>query len=177
MTTRRPSAREDQLERENKFLRDDLARVRQDPGDIPMTGCGDGSCIVARPTGMHTNGGCRCDERRLRQAAMWWRRRAQFLVETVRELRTQVVPGDATAVQKIVVAAQVWKSVRDEASPALTSSDKWTEPLARAIKALHEADAALDDVTGWSGGSGHWGAQELHPKVRAALEALGEKAK
>jgi hypothetical protein len=23
-------------------------------------GCGDGNCVVLRPTGMHTNGGCRC---------------------------------------------------------------------------------------------------------------------
>lgn len=23
-------------------------------------GCGDGGCVVERPKGMHTNGGCRC---------------------------------------------------------------------------------------------------------------------
>ncbi len=23
-------------------------------------GCGDGGCVIVRPTGMHTNGGCRC---------------------------------------------------------------------------------------------------------------------
>jgi len=23
-------------------------------------GCGDGNCVVLRPAGMHTNGGCRC---------------------------------------------------------------------------------------------------------------------
>ena len=23
-------------------------------------GCGDGNCVVLRPNGMHTNGGCRC---------------------------------------------------------------------------------------------------------------------
>lgn len=23
-------------------------------------GCGDGNCIVVKPKGMHTNGGCRC---------------------------------------------------------------------------------------------------------------------
>lgn len=23
-------------------------------------GCGDGNCLVVRPKGMHTNGGCRC---------------------------------------------------------------------------------------------------------------------
>jgi hypothetical protein len=24
-------------------------------------GCGDGGCIVIRPVGMHTNGGCKCN--------------------------------------------------------------------------------------------------------------------
>jgi hypothetical protein len=23
-------------------------------------GCGDGNCVILQPTGMHTNGGCRC---------------------------------------------------------------------------------------------------------------------
>lgn len=46
---------------------------------IELEGCGDGSCIVARPKGMHTNGGCRCDERRLRMAVHAWRREADRL--------------------------------------------------------------------------------------------------
>jgi len=25
-----------------------------------MGGCGDGNCIIVKPRGMHTNGGCRC---------------------------------------------------------------------------------------------------------------------
>ncbi|MBC2668776.1 hypothetical protein ACFOON_15080 [Novosphingobium piscinae] len=25
-----------------------------------MGGCGDGHCIIVKPVGMHTNGGCRC---------------------------------------------------------------------------------------------------------------------
>lgn len=27
-------------------------------------GCGDGNCVIVRPQGMHTNGGCRCSEDR-----------------------------------------------------------------------------------------------------------------
>lgn len=25
-----------------------------------LGGCGDGNCIIVKPVGMHTNGGCRC---------------------------------------------------------------------------------------------------------------------
>lgn len=31
-------------------------------------GCGDGNCIIHRPKGMHTNGGCRCSTIRLKMA-------------------------------------------------------------------------------------------------------------
>jgi hypothetical protein len=85
----RPSPREEQLEREVASLRRQLDAIRQDPGDYPELGCGDSSCIVAHPKGMRTNGGCRCDERTLRRAVMWWRRRGEFLLETIRELRAR----------------------------------------------------------------------------------------
>ena len=48
----------------------------------------------------------------------------------------------------------------------------WEELIASAIENLEAADKALDDITGWSGGAGNWPAQEAHPRVRAALEAL-----
>lgn len=71
------------LERENKFLREQFEKLFAEPGDIPFTPC-DNSCIVSsRRDGMMTNGGCRCDERRLRQAVQWWKRRAQFLQATI----------------------------------------------------------------------------------------------
>jgi hypothetical protein len=60
---------------------------RRDPGDMPVQGCGDNSCIVAQPKGMATNGGCRCDERTLRRAVQWWKRLAAFREETIREMR------------------------------------------------------------------------------------------
>jgi hypothetical protein len=34
-----------------------LAEVEK---DLHVLGCSDGNCVVLRPTGMHTNGGCRC---------------------------------------------------------------------------------------------------------------------
>lgn len=42
-------------------------------GELLNLGCGDGSCYFKRPTGQHTNGGCRCDlaaELRKRQEAI-----------------------------------------------------------------------------------------------------------
>ena len=78
----------EQLQRENAILRRMLDERSKDPGDLPVRGCGDSSCIVQQTrSGMHTNGGCRCDERRLRQAMQYWRRRSEFLEETIRILR------------------------------------------------------------------------------------------
>lgn len=85
----RKSAEVEHLERTNELLRKQYERMRADPGDMPMTGCGDGSCIVARPTGMHTNGGCRCEGFELRRAVMYWRRRSEFLQETIRIMKEE----------------------------------------------------------------------------------------
>ena len=82
----RINTRVEQLELEVTMLRSQIARMQQAPGDIPFAAC-DNSCICARPTGMATNGGCRCDERKLRQAVSWWRRVADFRQVTIQELR------------------------------------------------------------------------------------------
>ncbi len=74
------------LEREVRILRDQIARMRAEPGDCPILAC-DNSCVCATPRGMATNGGCRCDERKLRLAVMWWRRRAEFLQTTIQDMR------------------------------------------------------------------------------------------
>lgn len=73
-------------EREIRMLREQIARMRQDPGDIPFSAC-DNSCTVARPLGMQTNGGCRCDAFRLRSAVAYWRRVAEHRAETIRQMR------------------------------------------------------------------------------------------
>lgn len=36
--------------------------------DVDLEGCGDHSCVVAKPGGMGTNGGCRCERVHLRRA-------------------------------------------------------------------------------------------------------------
>lgn len=34
-------------------------------------GCGDGGCTIKQPTGMHTNGGCRCKPRDFSRTLLW----------------------------------------------------------------------------------------------------------
>ena len=48
----------------------------------------------------------------------------------------------------------------------------WETALAIATELLVTSEKSLDDITGWSGGSGNWPAQEAHPKVLLALRAL-----
>ncbi|MCR5876980.1 hypothetical protein [Phenylobacterium sp. J367] len=41
-----------------------------------LGGCSDGHCIIIKPIGMHTNGGCRCarDEMKMRRVVFAYRR-------------------------------------------------------------------------------------------------------
>jgi hypothetical protein len=50
----------------------DSVRARQ-PVELQGVGCGDNSCLVERPRGMATNGGCHCEPRALRLAVMAYR--------------------------------------------------------------------------------------------------------
>lgn len=50
------------------------------PPDRPTpSGCGDNSCVIRRPGGMATNGGCRCAMHEVRAGASEWRRYALAL--------------------------------------------------------------------------------------------------
>lgn len=78
-----------ELERMVASLRAQLDERRRAPGDLPFVGCGDNSCVIVTPSGMATNGGCRCEARELRFALQHFKRRIAFLEETVRELRVK----------------------------------------------------------------------------------------
>ncbi|RWG36828.1 hypothetical protein [Mesorhizobium sp.] len=43
--------------------------------------CGDGGCVVLKPVGMHTNGGCRCSDDRMKAQRMM--RAGQRLYEAI----------------------------------------------------------------------------------------------
>lgn len=57
----------------------ELLRLRDivQTAELELEGCGDNSCVVQTPKGMATNGGCRCDERKLRSAVRILKARAQ----------------------------------------------------------------------------------------------------
>lgn len=76
----------ERLEFENRHLRELITKLREEPPDTPFIGC-DSACVVAPPSGMHTNGGCRCEPARLRQAVLYYRRRCLYLQATIIELR------------------------------------------------------------------------------------------
>jgi hypothetical protein len=130
--------------------------MRQNPEDIPFLAC-DNSCIVAHPTGMATNGGCRCEERQLRRAVMWWRTKAQYLQYSIEMLRGTgiVCPhmfdaddklcmlpvghlGVHGTIDDIGVSHDKWRSRADALEAALIDVSNWNMPEARAqeLKAL-----------------------------------------
>lgn len=52
--------------------------------------CGDGGCIVKRPQGMHTNGGCRCStDRRRAQRMMMAGQRLSEKIRAALKARTE----------------------------------------------------------------------------------------
>jgi len=84
------------IEWEVAALHKQLSEIRKDPGGLPVMGCGDHSCIVKTPTGMATNGGCRCEERELRRAVMWYKRYSKFLEQTIEEMnRNHEIDADS----------------------------------------------------------------------------------
>jgi hypothetical protein len=91
----------ERLEREIAVLHKVIDDKSRDPGDLPVNGCGDHSCVVVRPTGMATNGGCRCQERELRRALTWYKRRAKFLEDTIAELKAEVARLHADNRQRV----------------------------------------------------------------------------
>ena len=42
-------------------LREDIARLNR----LLIHGCGNAGCVISKPTGLHTNGACRCNPKRI----------------------------------------------------------------------------------------------------------------
>ena len=92
----RTSPQVEHLQRMNDAYKRVHDRMLADPGDVPFVAC-DNSCVCVSATGMATNGGCRCDERKLRRAVAYWRRRAQFLQTTIQIMRGAEMPDEEAA--------------------------------------------------------------------------------
>ena len=69
------------------YLRSDLERRRQPPGDFPVNGCAGSACEVVARTGMLADCACRCDERTLKQALQWYKRKVEFAEATIEDMR------------------------------------------------------------------------------------------
>ena len=101
--------------------------------DAPQ-GCGDHSCVVARPRGMGTNGGCRCERPTLRHAAT----QARALRADVRELLG--VLGQDHLLDTATASDRVARA-RAGLEPKLTS--RWTP---RHVFTLHRVPDHLERV-------------------------------
>lgn len=64
---------------------DEYQRLRDGVG-----GCTDGGCVIKRPTGMHTNGGCKCWQDKIKAQRMM--RAGQKLFDTLRQEKPDVLP-------------------------------------------------------------------------------------
>lgn len=112
------------LERENRMLREQIKRMREEPGDVPFDPC-DNSCVVtSKRGGMMTNGGCRCDERKLRRATMWWKRRAEFLQISVQDLKNELAEANNKAAAALELYYELDNHI-DTASRWLNDSTRW----------------------------------------------------
>jgi hypothetical protein len=61
----------------------DAALTRFEAMCASVDGCSDGGCVIKRPTGMHTNGGCSCYGNKIK---------AQRIMRAAQELRTALAP-------------------------------------------------------------------------------------
>lgn len=70
------------------ILQKQLEEIKKEPQDFPVTGCGDNSCLIEKPHGMATNGGCRCELFKFQRAFRWQKRKILFLQETIKDLKS-----------------------------------------------------------------------------------------
>ncbi len=103
----------ERLRRENDMLRARIARLTEEPADVPFAAC-DNSCVVTRPRGMATNGGCRCDDRKLRQAVMYWRGVAEHRQASIQMLLSGETPTLRGALEEALdLAHEGWSYAGD----------------------------------------------------------------
>lgn len=112
-------------------LKNQLEKIRESPGDLPVNGCGDSGCIVARPEGQHTNGGCRCNEHKLRMALTYWHRKADFLQETIKLMKDESVRSSSDLVEQaasvcenMIIGGRAWTEEQSIAAGALAAAAK-----------------------------------------------------
>jgi len=66
-------------------MSDDLIKRYRDQQDA-LGGCSDGYCVIKKPVGMHTNGGCRC----LDNPDFIWKSRVGFMLKASQEMADRI---------------------------------------------------------------------------------------
>lgn len=75
-------------------------------------GCGDGNCVVLKPVGMHTNGGCRCSDDRMKAQRMM--RAGQRLYEAIAADQYSAQAGLEEARFEAQHNAELWGAAEKE---------------------------------------------------------------
>lgn len=117
-------------------------------------GCSDGYCVVKRPHGQHTNGGCRCMYRPDHitcQRAGHIMRLAQEMADAIEALQAQLAEARRAALEEAAKVAD-----------------------AQEAKAQTRYDADDEDETDWDGGV-VFGTKIGARIIAAAIRALAEK--
>ena len=88
-----------------------------DQGCADIGGCSDGGCVIQRPKGQHTNGGCRCSDDRIRM-----RRFAQRAAYFREKVRAEInAPEAATQLQALAARVKVLEAENERLRGHLAS--------------------------------------------------------
>ena len=158
MTHEEMTAARATAERERDEARAELAALRTEIHEENLRdnyraehGCGDNSCVVERPHGMATNGGCRCGSRTLRAAlqrarAELAKERADLALLTAR-VETEI-PAVAAAVRGktiaecVAMAMELCASYEARANlPHAKGTSLWSQRMTQAAVASEVAEA------------------------------------
>lgn len=109
-------------------MSDDLVKQALEELQEIIGGCHDGHCVVRKPKGMHTNGGCTClEDLRLHERSRIGHllRCAQGMADRIEELETQVKAVDA-----LVEAGNIMARGLEGDYIVPGSANKWNAALA-----------------------------------------------
>lgn len=117
-------------------------------------GCGDGNCVVMRPRGMHTNGGCRCAKDMNAADVVFVRR----LLAIAQELATEVIAAKTRQDQEAFEKDMIDRSIANMRLIG-TPRGKWRRlgrdfdgtPLGIIEPHCGECRIASDDGPSWCG--------------------------
>ena len=117
----------------------ELIKLYQDQQDALGDGCGDGNCVIKKPVGMHTNGGCRC----LYNLDFMGRQRVGVMLQVSQKMagRIEELIGEQILNQ---AAIAIQKRKRDAAETK----------LAKAMDALQAAKVYIADLQDHEGAEG-----------------------